>query len=229
LGPLVAWIEESTVGSKERESQSCALTVETRLLPQLSRTTVTRSRALRRLSGNGEVTLSADYVAHHVELAYATTAYRAQGCTVQTAHAFVSPTTTREALYVAATRGREVNRLYVHTRYDPDPATSHYGLAGRQSATEVLVRVLARQGADLSAHEVRQRVSQQAASWAVLAQEYNTIAQEAQRLRWDKTLSCCGLDEHALAVVRGSPAFGPLLASMREAEAQESGPPCPNW
>ena len=98
------------------------------------------SMALRRLNGNGEVTLPADYVAHHVELAYATTAHRAQGCTVQTAHAFVSPTTTREALYVAATRGREVNRLYVDTAYDPDPATSHYGLATPQSATEVLIR-----------------------------------------------------------------------------------------
>ncbi len=117
------------------------------------------SMALRRLNGNGEVVLPADYVAHHVELAYATTAHRAQGCTVETAHAFVSPTTTREALYVAATRGREANRLYVDTAYDPDPATSHYGLAAPQSATEVLVRVLARQGADLSAHEVRQQAS----------------------------------------------------------------------
>ena len=41
------------------------------------------SMALRRLNGNGEVTLPADYVAHHVELAYATTAHRAQGCTVR--------------------------------------------------------------------------------------------------------------------------------------------------
>ena len=125
------------------------------------------SMALRRLNGKGEVVLPADYVARHVELAYATTAHRAQGCTVETAHAFVSPTTTREALYVAATRGREANRLYVDTRYDPDPATSHYGLAVRQSTTEVLVGVLAREGADLSAHEVRQRASRQAASLAV--------------------------------------------------------------
>ena len=79
---------------------------------------------------------------------------------------------------------------------------------------------LPEQGADLSAHEVRQRASRQAASWAVLAQEYNTIAQEAQRQRWDEMLAGCGLDERALQAVRGSPAFGPLLASMREAEAR---------
>jgi len=40
---------------------------------------------------------------------------------VDTAHAMVSATTTREVLYVSATRGRESNRLYVDTHYDPDP------------------------------------------------------------------------------------------------------------
>jgi len=147
-------------------------------------------------------------------------AHRAQGCTVQTAHAFVSPTSTREALYVAATRRRETNRLYVDTRYDPDPGTSHYGPAVPRSATEVLVGVLAREGADLPAHEVRQRASRQAAGLEALAQEYTTIAQEAQRQRWDELLGGCGLDEHAVQAVRRSPALGPLLASLREAEAR---------
>ncbi len=78
--------------------------------------------AVRRLDGTGEVVLPADYVAQHVELAYATTAHRAQGRTVDTAHALVSPTTTREVLYVAATRGREENRLYVDTGLRPRPA-----------------------------------------------------------------------------------------------------------
>jgi hypothetical protein len=108
----------------------------------------------------------------------------------------------------------------VDTHYDPDRATSHYGLTMRQSRTEVLLGVLARQGADLSAHEVRHQVSQQAASLASLAQEYTTIAQEAQRPRWDEMLGGCGLDERALQAVRASPALGPLLASMREAEAR---------
>jgi len=69
------------------------------------------SMAVRRSGGGGEVVLPADYVAAHVELAYATTAHRAQGRTVDTAHAMVAPTTTREVLYVAATRGRDSNRL----------------------------------------------------------------------------------------------------------------------
>ena len=77
--------------------------------------------------GTGRVVLPAAYVAEHVELAYASTAHRAQGRSVDTAHAMVSPTTTREVLYVSATRGREHNRLYVDTHYDPDPQTSHDG------------------------------------------------------------------------------------------------------
>ena len=63
---------------------------------------------VRRSSGGAEVVLPADYVAHHVELGYATTAYRSQGRTVDTTHSMVSPTTTREVLYVAATRGTRV-------------------------------------------------------------------------------------------------------------------------
>src|SRR5665811_2117550 len=73
---------------------------------------------VRRTNGTGRATLPAAYVRQHVELGYATTAHRAQGRTVDTAHAFVSATTLREPLYVMATRGRESNRLYVDTMYD---------------------------------------------------------------------------------------------------------------
>ena len=73
------------------------------------------SMRVRRENGRGEVTLPAAYVRHHVELGYAATAYRAQGRTVDTAHAIVGATTTREVLYVAATRGREANTIYVDT------------------------------------------------------------------------------------------------------------------
>ena len=44
------------------------------------------SLVVRRLNGSSTVRLSADYVAEHVELGDATTAHRAQGMTVDTAH-----------------------------------------------------------------------------------------------------------------------------------------------
>jgi conjugative relaxase-like TrwC/TraI family protein len=103
--------------------------------------------------GRGTAVLPAAYVAEHVELGYATTAYRAQGRTVDTAHVLVEPTTTREVLYVAATRGRLANHLYVDTCYDPDPDTGHE-LDSVRSAAVVLQSVLNCAGADESTHTV---------------------------------------------------------------------------
>jgi conjugative relaxase-like TrwC/TraI family protein len=65
----------------------------------VSATHASGSMTVTRVNGRGTVTLPASYVAEHVELAYASTAHRAQGRTVDTAHAFASPTTTREVLY----------------------------------------------------------------------------------------------------------------------------------
>lgn len=106
----------------------------------------------RRDNGKGEITLPAGYVRQHVELSYATTAYRAQGRTVDTSHTIANPLTTREVLYVAATRGRYANHLYIDTAYDPDPETSHPGAGATTTAQQVLAGVLRRSGNELSAH-----------------------------------------------------------------------------
>jgi ATP-dependent exoDNAse (exonuclease V) alpha subunit len=106
--------------------------------------------------GRSTVVLPAAYVADHVELGYATTAHRAQGRTVDTAHVLVEPTTTREVLYVAATRGRHANHLYVDTCYDPDPDTGH-DLNDARPAAATLQSVLSRTGTDDSAHAVLAR------------------------------------------------------------------------
>jgi len=177
------------------------------------------SMGLRRAGGGGDVVLPADYVANHVELAYAITAHRAQGRTVDTAHAMVAPTTTREVLYVAATRGRESNRLYVDTRYDPDPQTSHDGMVEPHGAGEVLAGVLANEGADVSAHETMRRAAHRAEDFTALAGEYQTLARAAQAERWDGLLERSGLDGQQLEQVRASEAHGPLLAALRDAEA----------
>jgi exodeoxyribonuclease V alpha subunit len=52
---------------------------------------------------NSERTLPAAYVRAHVELAYATTVYSAQGDTVDRAHFVVGETTGAAAAYVAMT------------------------------------------------------------------------------------------------------------------------------
>lgn len=74
--------------------------------------------------------LPADYVAEHVELGYAATVNRVQGMTVDTAHALISPSTTREQLYTALTRGQASNKVYavaqelldVEAHAQPSPA-----------------------------------------------------------------------------------------------------------
>jgi hypothetical protein len=177
------------------------------------------SMAVRRISGATEVILPADYVAQHVELGYATTSYRSQGRTVDTTHSLVSPTTTREVLYVAATRGRESNMIYVDMSFDPDPATGHDGTIAPQSASDVLAGVLANEGADLSAHEVLERAQRHIEDFSVLAAEYETLARAAQQQRWDDLLGRSGLEPGRLEQVRQSPAYGPLLAALRDAEA----------
>jgi conjugative relaxase-like TrwC/TraI family protein len=177
------------------------------------------SMRVRRSSG-AEAVLPADYVAQHVELAYATTSYRSQGRTVDTTHSLVSPTTTREVLYVAATRGRESNKLYVDTSFDPDPATGHDGTIAPQSAGEVLAGVFANEGADLSAHETLERAQRHVEDFSVLAAEYETLARVAQQQRWDGLLNRSGLTSDRLEQVRQSVAYGPLLAAFREAESR---------
>jgi conjugative relaxase-like TrwC/TraI family protein len=175
--------------------------------------------SVRRMSGRGEATLPAAYVAEHVELAYATTAFRAQGQTVDTAHAMVSPTTTREVLYVAATRGRENNRLYVDVSFDPDPSTGHDGALAPRTAREVLAAVLANEGSELSAHETIERAQQRTEDLGVLVAEYETLAAVAEKDRWDSLLGASGLGPARTAAVRTSSAFGPLIASLRRADA----------
>jgi conjugative relaxase-like TrwC/TraI family protein len=177
------------------------------------------SMTLRRLSGFGRVVLPAAYVTDHVELGYATTAYRAQGRTVDSAHTLISPTTTKEALYVAATRGRDSNRLYVDTHWDPDPHTAHDGATEVPTAKEVLVGVLGNEGADLAAHEMIRRAQAEAESIRRLAAEYQTIATAAQAARWEHLLDRCGLTADQHSNLRASPAHGPLLVALRNAEA----------
>ena len=67
--------------------------------------------------GGGTVTLPADYVAEHVRLGYAATEHGHQGDTVDVGIALTSAATTHRGLYVAATRGRDENRIHVITEH----------------------------------------------------------------------------------------------------------------
>ncbi len=103
---------------------------------------------------DGTVHLPAGYVAEHVELGYAVTTARSQGLTVDQTHTIAAIGMAREDLYVAMTRGRHTNRLYVATDLFDDDCPTPAGHHERtQTGRDVLDRILATSHADLSATE----------------------------------------------------------------------------
>ena len=117
-----------------------------------------------------------------MELAYAITAHRAQGITVDTAHVLADPSTTREAFYVAMTRGRHANHAYLILDHSPPGRPEVDDLAGDQdqlTAGEVLTAIATNTAAESSAHEAIRVEQDRAASIATLAAEAETIANHA--------------------------------------------------
>ncbi len=165
----------------------------------------------------GRAVLPPDYVGEYVDLGYAVTAHRAQGITVDTSHVVVTPTTTRENLYVSMSRGRESNIAYVALD-QPDDSHSTPG-PDDVTARTVLFGVLQHSGASMSAHQTME------AEYAIhggidrLAAELETLAADVQRDRFLELLRRSGLTPEQHEAVVQSSAFGPLTASLRRAEA----------
>lgn len=152
-------------------------------------------------------------------LGYAITAHRAQGSTVDTAHAIVhSPEMTRESLYVAMTRGRESNRAYIAT--DEHHLEEHQHRDDLQmTARSILYGILQHVGAEPSAHETITAEQDMWGSLAQLAAEYDTIAQEAQQDRWITLLEHGGLTPPAIDELVATESFGILTTELRRLEA----------
>lgn len=170
----------------------------------------------------GQAVLPAGYVAEHVDLGYAVTAHRAQGITVDTSHVVVTPSTTRENLYVCMSRGRESNVAYV--ALDQPDDTHSTPETDDITARTVLFGVLNRSGSSLSAHQTME------AEYAIhggidrLAAELETIAAGAQRPRFLELLRRSGLTPEQNEVVARSSALGTLMVSMGRAEAFHHDP-----
>ena len=164
--------------------------------------------------------LPSEYVAEHVELGYAVTAYRAQGVTVDTGHTLVEPGATRENFYVAMTRGRLGNTAYVSiNRPDDDHIHPPTQDTAAVAARKVLAGVLQHVGAELSAHQMIAAERDTWGSVAQLAAEYETIAAAAQQPRWEALLRHTRLTEAEASAAIDSTAFGVLGAELRRAEA----------
>ena len=98
------------------------------------------------------VRLPVNYVQESVELGYATTVHTAQGVTADTMHGLVTGEESRQQLYTMLTRGRIANHLYLQVVGDGDPhSLIRPETVHPSTATELLERILARDGAPRSA------------------------------------------------------------------------------
>jgi hypothetical protein len=83
---------------------------------------------------SGQRVLPPAYVHEHVELAYATTAYGAQGSTVATSHVLVGDHTGAASAYVGMTRGRDRNVAHLVAESAEDARRQWVEVFGRDRA-----------------------------------------------------------------------------------------------
>jgi conjugative relaxase-like TrwC/TraI family protein len=116
----------------------------------------------------GQRTLPKDYVSDHVELAFASTAYGAQGQTVDSAHLVVGESTGAAAAYVAMTRGRHSN-------------VAHLVADSVDDARQQWVDVFSRDRADLGPGHAATRVDEDIDRYGTQAAPRSAVLQAAGR------------------------------------------------
>ena len=138
----------------------------------------------RHLGSGTMVRLPADYVKKHVTLGYAATIDSAQGLTAGHAcHIVGAGNLTRQLLYVALTRGRIENHIYLSTaESDPhrviSPKATH-----PETAVDVLSKTLSRDGAQVSATSAaRDAADAFARLGAAAAMYYDALGEAANQL-----------------------------------------------
>jgi conjugative relaxase-like TrwC/TraI family protein len=110
---------------------------------------------VRHAQSGRRVTLPADYVAQHVQLGYACTVHAAQGQTVDTSHTVLTGAESRQLLYVALTRGRHANHLYLDVSISSDHDVMDADAVRPPTAVEILTHVVERDDSAVSATSAR--------------------------------------------------------------------------
>lgn len=169
-----------------------------------------------------KMTFGPEYVAAHVELAYASTVHAAQGRTVDTAHTIVDDQTSRESLYVSTTRGRANNMIYVVT--DPS-AEETFGRPDdfRPDARTVLSGALERTSASQSATEAMREQYDAAESLARLGPVWSDVCAQVLADRHEEALVEVLGRERARAVA-AEPAAPVLLRTLQQARDEGHDP-----
>jgi hypothetical protein len=121
--------------------------------------TETNRLAARRLDDNTLGVFVNDYVREHITKGYAVTVHSARGVTVDSAHAVLGENTTRAMLYVAMTRGREINNADIYERAtEPEYGQLHgaHAMDRRNSdhAGRLLRAIIANHDQPVTAHDI---------------------------------------------------------------------------
>jgi DNA primase catalytic core len=112
------------------------------------------------LTTKRNVTLPAGYSREHVALGYATTVHGAQGVTADTCHSVATGTETRQLLYVAMSRGKLANHLYLTTAGDGNPhAVITRDALLPPTAVDILTRIVGRDDSPTSATSTQRTLS----------------------------------------------------------------------
>ncbi len=125
-------------------------------------------------------TLPARYVHRYVELGYATTIHLAQGSTADTCHTVLTGDEDRESLYVAMSRGRLGNHIYL----DVSPAGDGHAAIMPEAlhpstSIELLEQILARESAKRSATTQRRLDEDPSARLRTACARYRSTVESA--------------------------------------------------
>lgn len=131
-------------------------------------------------------TLKADYLQESSALGWASTIHSAQGVTADSAHAILDgDVATRSMAYVAMTRGRETNRVYLYERRAGEAAHEHRNLAAAPEETVDDLGTAGRRFAEVLDRDDRAQTAHEAHRDSV---KRARIEQPADRTRRDRDI-----------------------------------------
>ncbi|TYC96856.1 relaxase domain-containing protein [Arthrobacter echini] len=169
---------------------------------------------LRHAGHNALITVDADYLNRHGQLGYAATVHRAQGATVDTAHAILDETTDRAGAYVAATRGREHNQLYIGLGDGTEQDTTR---------DTVLDTITAAHDRSLSAHETTRAEAVRVGDVSTLSSVYIDVENGAWVAK-TRQIAADVLGPKRAAQFTSLESWGAVAAHMRTAHDQGLNP-----
>jgi len=163
------------------------------------------------------ITLPATYARQHLALGYASTVHAAQGATADTCHTVATGAEDRQLLYVAMTRGRTGNHLYLSISGDGD---EHSVLTPDAllppTAVDLLTRIVDRDGAQVSATTAQAQLADPAVRLGAAADRYHDSLHAAALTQLGNQ-GLAALDRAAEQVLPGltdAPAWTTLRASL---------------